>query len=324
MNPALQEALAALTSPTFLERSRALDALRLEAGTEAPAPELVPALCALLEAPGTPGRKELLDLALDLAATPSLRRQLEASWPSFERTLDEPEEALRLATVSLAVALPGAAPRLTPALQRHALEDESQAVRLGSLFALASLRAEVTELAKSLFRTERDPLDRLAGALALMEARVEQVDQPMVELALGLAMDRSVLLRCGDVPLLGNPRETLARALARHPDAALQRLVFKRLLEVAGDENWIDDGTAAGLLALGSACGFEATKRAAHLVASRAFGPTGGLDLLAVLDAAGLPTDPAELQRFLGPNLPIGQWELALAPKRWWQFWRNE
>lgn len=325
MSPSFEQALDALGSSDSLARAQAIDLLPKLAQGEARSQQVLNRLLECLANPATPQRAELVEFALDgeLAST-AWRAALVQSSAQFAALLDDPDEHLRASLIPLAVRLPEAREQCAPALKRHALEDEAQRVRLGCVFALAMLGVDVADVARGMFMTETDPLDRLVAALSLMTAHPGLVDVPMAELALSWVKTRAVLLRCGDVPLIDNPRATLAFALAKHPDASVRSRVLTVLLETAGDENWIDDATATGLLRLGEACDTELKTRAIHLVASRAFGPTGGLDLIAVLTKAGLPSSPQALQKLLGPRFPIGQWALPPQPRPWWQFWRRE
>jgi hypothetical protein len=237
---------------------------------------------------------------------------------------------VRTGLVQLASLIPGAAQVLVPALQRRALEDEAQVVRLGALLALAALGAEVQVLCRGLFEHEVDPLDRFLAVLALAAAAPATLTPAMLELALHGLEVRALLLRAGDVPLVDNPRAMLARALARHPQSSVRDEVLDRLLGPLHDDWWLDDATAGAVLGLAFAGGValatptEMQRRAIHLVGSRAFGPTGSLDLVAVLERAGLPLGREALQRVLGPRFPLGQSPTTpeAAGRPWWRFWR--
>lgn len=325
MSPPFEQALEALGSSDSLARAQAIDLLSRLMLREDRSPQVLPRLLACLTNGATPHRAELVEFALDCERiSTSWRAALVQSAAQLAALLDDADELLRASVIPLAVRLREAREQFAPLLKRHALEDEAQRVRLGCVFALAMLEIDVAEVARGMFMTETDPLDRLVAALSLMTAHPGLVDLPMAELTLSLVKTRAVLLRCGDVPLIDNPRATLAFALAKHPDASVRSRVLTVLLETAGDENWIDDATATGLLRLGEACDAELKTRAIHLVANRAFGPTGGLDLIAVLTQAGLPSSPAALQKLLGPRFPIGQWALPPQSRPWWQFWRRD
>jgi hypothetical protein len=320
-----EQALDALRSRDSLVRAQALDVLQKGARGDEREVQVVERLLECLADPATPARSELIEFAFDLvSASSSCASAFVARSARLAPLFDSPDEVLRASLIPLAVRLSEAKDQFEPALKRHALEDDAQRVRLGCVFALATLGADVAAVAQGMFSTETDPLDRLVAALALMTAHPQLVDLAMAELALSLVKTRAVLLRCGDVPLIDNPRATLADALAKHPARSVRARVLTVLLETAGDENWIDDGTAAGLLRLGDACDPALKTRALHLVATRAFGPTGGLDLIAVLTRAGLPSEPKALQKLLGPRFPIGQWALPEQPRAWWQFWRRD
>jgi hypothetical protein len=336
-SPSVSSALAGLASSDELTRVRAEDTLReaLLPGRQ-PREDLVTSvakLAAALESAELPDRARLVDLLVDAAQVSprsvALDAALAAQAGQWVRLLEDPEPRVRAGLVQLASLVPSAAGPLVPALQRRALEDEAQVVRLGAVLALSKLKANVVALTRGLFSGEQDALDRFLAVLALAASAPAEVTPAMLDFALGCLKVRSLLLRSGEVPLVDNPRAMLASALSRHPDAGVRDGALARLLGPLQDDWWLDDATARAVLRLAfvgptaPARLSELQRRAVHLVGSRALGPTGSLDLLAVLRRAALPTDRAGLQHLLGPAFPLGQSPglAQRAARPWWRFW---
>jgi hypothetical protein len=316
---------AALVSDVEFTRAMGLDALRsLALPDERPspmAPSLLPRLVALVTAAETPERDRLVEFLSDLADSPPLAESLEPDAARLTTLLSEADPKVRLASLPLFSRMTTAAAATSAALQRVALEDEDQRVRLGALLTLATLGVDVGTLANSLYLHEADELDRFIAALSLLVAALP-VSRDVLEFALKSLNVRKLLLRCGDVPLVDNPRATLALAMSQHPDGALRELALTRELEQLNEEPWLDDATAEAVLLLGRACGGVFNQRAVHLVATRVFGANGSLDLVDVLQRCGLPVDPVVLQKQLGPEYPIGLPARSKpAQKPWWRFW---
>lgn len=324
----LDEHFAGLMADGEFARAMALDALRSKALVDerpaADAPAITSRLLPLVGNEATPELARVVEFLADLASHDALAGLLVTHGPSLAALLDSPLPAVRLAALPLLAHVPQVLASTGPALQRVALEDEDQRVRLGALLALAALHAEVAPLATSLYKHEADDLDRFIATLALLLAG-HPVTRDMLDFALTSLRVRKLLLRCGDVPLVDNPRARLAQAMARHPDVELRELALKRELEHLHDEAWLDDATAGAMLELGRACGGESNLRAIHLVASRVFGPNGSLDLIEVLERFDLPIDPVVLQKQLGPAFPIGLPPQQARPVRkpWWRFWQR-